>query len=206
MKQFYEEYCLPHVINCACGMGAVEKQRSKVVPKAHGNVLEIGMGSGLNLKHYNSQQVDMVWGLEPSEGMRRKAQANLERSEVPVEWLGLPSEKIPLQDDCADTVVLTYTLCTIAEVQPALSEMRRVLKPAGKLLFCEHGIAPDKNVQKWQRRINPIWKKIAGGCNLNRAIPSLIGDAGFNIEQLDQEYIDGPKIAAYQYYGVASIG
>jgi ubiquinone/menaquinone biosynthesis C-methylase UbiE len=201
----YEEYCLPHIINCACGMGAVEKQRSKIVPRARGKVLEIGMGSGLNLKHYNADLVDMVWGLEPSEGMRRKAQANIAESKVAVEWLGLPSEKIPLADDSADTVVLTYTLCTIADWQSALAEMHRVLSPHGQLLFCEHGNAPDANIQAWQRRVNPIWKKIAGGCNLNRKIPELISSAGFKIDELDESYIDGPKIASYQYYGVATI-
>jgi ubiquinone/menaquinone biosynthesis C-methylase UbiE len=201
----YEEYCLPHIINCACGMGAVEKQRAKIVPGARGKVLEIGMGSGLNLKHYNADQVEMVWGLEPSEGMRRKAQPNIDESKVSVEWLGLPSEKIPLADNSADTVVLTYTLCTIADWQSALAEMHRVLSPDGQLLFCEHGNAPDAKIQTWQRRINPIWKKIAGGCNLNRKIPQLISSAGFKIDQLDECYIDGPKIAAYQYFGIATI-
>ena len=203
---FYAEVCLPHIINCACGMGAVEKQRAKVVPQAQGKVLEIGMGSGLNLKHYDSQKVEMVWGLEPSEGMRKKAQANIADSKVPVEWMSLPSDKIPLNDNSVDTVVLTFTLCTIPESEPALSEMRRVLKPQGTLLFCEHGEAPDIKVQKWQQRINPLWKKIAGGCNLNRQIPQLIRSAGFEITQLDECYIDGPKIAAYQYYGVANKG
>lgn len=201
----YEEYCLPHIINCACGMKAVDRQRAKVVPQAKGKVLEIGMGSGLNLKHYDADKVEMVWGLEPSEGMRRKAQENISQSNVPVEWLGLPCEKIPLADNSVDTVVLTYTLCTIADSKSALAEMHRVLSPDGKLLFSEHGEAPEEGVQKWQRRINPVWKIIAGGCNLNRQIPALIRAAGFNIEELDECYIDGPKVAAYQYYGVASI-
>lgn len=186
-------------------MGAIEKQRSKVVPRALGKVLEIGMGSGLNLKHYDSTKVEMIWGLEPSEGMRRKAQSNIQACDIEVEWLGLPSDKIPLADNSADTVVLTYTLCTIPESQPALAEMSRVLAPGGKLLFSEHGEAPDQNIQKWQQRVNPLWKKIAGGCNLNRKIPELIRSAGFSIEELDECYIDGPKIAAYQYYGVASL-
>ena len=135
--------------------------------------------------------------------MRRKARKNLEASELDVEWLGLPSEKIPLDSASADTVVLTYTLCTIPDWLSALEEMRRVLKPGGQLLFSEHGESPDPGVQRWQRRLNPIWKKIAGGCNLNRQIPTLLEKGGFKIDQLDQGYIDGPKVAAYQYYGHA---
>ena len=204
MNNFYDKYCLPHFINCACGMKAIDRLRAEVVPQAKGNVLEIGMGSGLNLKHYDREKVSMVWGLEPSEGMRRKAQKNLAESQLNIEWLDLPSEQIPLDDNRADTVVLTYTLCTIADWQSALSEMRRVLKPDGRLLFSEHGEAPDENVRKWQARINPYWGKIAGGCNLNRRIPELIKAGGFNIQQLDQHYIKGPKIATYQYYGYAT--
>lgn len=200
---FYEEFCLPHLINCACGMKAVDRQREKVVPRAQGKVLEIGMGSGLNLKHYDPSKVDMVWGLEPSEGMRKKARANIAASQVQVKWLGLPSEEIPLADNAADTVVLTYTLCTIPDWAAALAEMRRVLAPTGKLLFSEHGEAPEASVRKWQRRVNPVWKKLAGGCNLNRKIPTLITAAGFTIEELHECYIDGPKIAGYQYYGEA---
>lgn len=202
--KFYDEYVLPHLINCACGMEAIERLRAKMVPQAKGKVLEVGMGSGLNLKHYRAQQVEFVWGLEPSEGMRRKAQANLDASSINVEWLGLPSESIPLDDESADSIVLMYTLCTIEDPMSALAEMRRVLKPDGKLIFSEHGQAPDESVQGWQNRINSAWKKLAGGCNLNRAIPTLISEAGFNITQLDQKYISGPKIAAYQYFGLAS--
>ncbi len=201
---FYENHVLPHVINCACGMPAIEKQRSKVVPQAYGKVLEIGMGSGLNLKHYDAAKVEMVWGLEPSGGMRRRAQKNLSNSDVTVQWLDLPGESVPLDDDSADTVVLTYTLCTIADYQTALAEMRRVLKPDGVLLFSEHGESPDENVQRWQRRVNPIWSKLAGGCNLNRQIPELLEDAKFKIEDLQQHYVKGPKVATYQYYGHAT--
>ena len=202
---FYENYCLPHLINCCCGMPDIEKQRAKVVPGARGRVLEIGMGSGLNLKHYDKDKVELVWGLEPSEGMRRKASSNLEASPVQVEWLDLPSETIPLDDNSADTVVLTYTLCTIEDTEKALAEMKRVLKPDGVMLFSEHGEAPDENIARWQQRVNPIWKKIAGGCNLNRRIPNLIQQAGFDIKDLQQCYLKGPKIATYQYYGHAQL-
>ncbi len=203
--KLYDEYVLPHVINCACGMKAVERQRSIVVPEAKGRILEIGMGSGLNLKHYDPGKVEHLWGLEPSEGMRRKAQANIEASELPLEWLGLPSESIPLGDDVADTVVLTYTLCTIPNPEAALVEMRRVLKPDGFMVFSEHGLSPDENVKRWQDRVNPVWKKLAGGCNLNRDIPALLCDAGFQLDELNSGYIKGPKIATFQYWGKASI-
>lgn len=200
---FYDERILPHVINCACGMRAIERQRSKVVPLASGQVLEIGMGSGLNLQYYDPSKVTKVWGLEPSLGMQRKAAKNLAQSPVPVEWLVAGCEAIPLADDTVDTVMLTYALCTIVDWQAALKEIRRVLKPTGTLVFCEHGEAPDASVLKWQARINPLWKKLAGGCNLNRPIPAMLTDAGFRITDLQQHYVPGPKIATYQYYGSA---
>ena len=199
----YERYVLPHLINVACGNKDITRQRSRVVPQASGRVLEIGMGSGLNLTHYDPDNVEMVWGLEPSLGMRKKASKNLQTSRVPVEWLDLPSEEIPLEDHSADTVVLTYTLCTIPDWQTALEQMRRVLKPGGKMLFSEHGEAPDESVRRWQRRINPLWNKIAGGCHLNRPIPDLLARGGFRIDDMKSDYLPGPKFATYNYWGQA---
>ena len=158
----YDRYILPHAINCACGIGPIKKQRQKVVPLCTGRVLEIGMGSGLNLPYYDHSKVDFIWGLEPSEGMRVSAQKNLATSELEVKWLDLPGEKIPLEDNSVDTVLLTYTLCTIPDAQAALQQIRRVLKPSGSLVFCEHGIAPDIKVQKWQNRLNRVWGILAG--------------------------------------------
>lgn len=202
----YERYILPHIIDMSCGAPAILKQREKVVPLAEGRVLEVGMGSGLNLAYYNPDKVDLVFGLEPSEGMRQKARKNLAAAPVEVKWLDLPGEEIPLQDKSVDTVVLTYTLCTIADFRSALAGMRRVLKPGGALLFCEHGEAPDESVRRWQRRINPFWKVIAGGCNLNRPIPKNITEAGFTIDKLESMYLpDTPKIAAFNYWGRASV-
>lgn len=203
MKRFYEEKILPHVINCACGMEDIMQQRRKVVPQAEGRVLEVGMGSGLNLPLYDTDKVEFVWGLEPSEGMRRKAQANIAASPVEVKWLGLPGEEIPLEDDSADTVVLTYALCTIPGWEQALQQMRRVLKPGGHLLFSEHGLAPDESVRKWQNRLNGFWGKMAGGCNINRPIDEYIRRGGFEITSLESGYLAGPKIASYMYWGVA---
>ena len=199
----YDRYCLPHMLNLACNLEAFQQQRKKVVPLATGRVLEVGMGSGLNIPYYNTENVEFVWGLEPSIGMKKKAKPNLQKAGVPVHWLGAPGEEIPLEDKSADTILLTYTLCTIPGWQNALAEMRRVLKPNGKLVFCEHGESPDEDIRKWQERVNPFWKRIAGGCNLNRPIPSCIEGSGFEIEKLDSQYIDGPKIAAYNYWGIA---
>ncbi len=180
------------------------KLRSQVVPHATGTVLEVGMGSGINLEFYSPETVSLVYGLEPSEGMRRKAQANLGRSPVTVEWLDLPGEKIPLPDESVDTVLLTFTLCTIPDWQAALHQMKRVLRPGGELLFLEHGQSPDEAVQKWQHRITPGWKRIAGGCHLNRPIAELIRETGFEITELENFYMPkAPKFAGYIYKGRA---
>lgn len=201
---FYEDHCLPHLINLACNIKPVRKQREKVVPLAKGRVLEVGMGPGLNIPFYDPARVELVWGLEPAEGMRKKAAPLLAQAPFDVEWLGLPGEEIPLDDNSADTVLLTYTLCTIPDWLTALEQMRRVLKPSGKLVFCEHGLAPDAGVQKWQQRLNPLWNRFAGGCHLNRPIPDYLRQAGFEIQSMDSMYIPGPRIAAFNYWGIAS--
>ena len=200
----YERYVLPHLISCACGNKEIRSQRQKVVPLAEGRVLEIGMGSGLNLPFYDRDKVELVWGLEPSEGMRRKAQGNLRKSDVEVRWLDLPGEEIPLENDTVDTVVLTYTLCTIADWQRALEQMRRVLKPGGALVFSEHGEAPDESVRRWQSRINPFWNKVAGGCHLNRPIPRFLEQGGFAVDKVETRYLAGPKWASFNYWGTAA--
>jgi len=201
---YYEERILPHIIDRACSMGQVMKLRSQLVPRAKGRVLEVGMGSGINLEFYNPETVSMVYGLEPSEGMRRKAIPNVKRSPIHVEWLGLPGEQIPLADNSVDTILLTFTLCTIPDWNTALLQMKRVLKPGGELLFLEHGEAPHETTRKWQHRITPGWKKISGGCHLNRHIADLIRHAGFELEELENLYIpNAPKIAGYIYMGMA---
>lgn len=202
----YEKYCLPHFIDLACGSKSILQQREKVVPAAKGRVLEIGMGSGLNLPYYNPDQVEFVWGLEPSAGMRKKAEVNLAKAPFEVRWLDLPGEEIPLEDNSADTILLTYTLCTIPGWQQALAQMRRVLKPSGELIFCEHGEAPDEGVARWQQRINPWWKKIAGGCHLNRPIPRYLQRGGFAIREMESAYLPAtPRIAGFNYWGRAVI-
>lgn len=201
---FYEKHCLPHIINFACGMQAISEQREQMVPLARSRVLEVGMGPGLNIPYYNADNVELVWGLEPSEGMREKARSRLQKADVKVELIDLPGEEIPLEDDSVDTVLLTFTLCTIPDWETALNQMRRVLKSDGKLVFCEHGLSPDENVCKWQHRLNPYWNKFAGGCNLNRPIPELLKKCGFNVEQVAADYKPGPRPINYFYQGIAS--
>ena len=200
---FYEDRVLPHLINLACSSRPNRKQREKIVPLAQGDVLEIGFGSGLNLPFYDSQKVRKIWGLEPSEGMRRKAQPMVDESNLDVEFIDLPGEEIPLEADSVDTVLVTYSLCTIPDAGAALEGMRRVLKPGGRLLYCEHGIAPDENVRRWQRRLNPTWSKFTGGCNMNRDILGLITKSGFEITNDERMYIPGAKMLSYNFWGSA---
>ncbi|GGD08606.1 class I SAM-dependent methyltransferase [Pyruvatibacter mobilis] len=204
---FYEKHILPRFLDVACGAKPITYQRRKVVPQAEGRVLEIGMGSGLNLPYYDKAKVEMVFGLEPSEGMRERAAPRVKEAGIPVEFIDLPGEEIPLDANSVDTVLLTYTLCTIPDGIKALEGMARVLKPGGKLIFCEHGKAPDMGVARWQDRINPMWKKIAGGCNLNRPIPDMLAEGGFRIEGMEQMYLPStPKFAGYNYWGQAVQG
>jgi ubiquinone/menaquinone biosynthesis C-methylase UbiE len=202
---WYEDKILPRVIDLACSSKPTRKQREKIVPRASGDVLEIGIGSGLNLPHYDREKVRHIWGLEPSAGMRRIVAGPIAASGLDVELIDLPGEEIPLDDDSVDTVLVTYTLCTIEDVASAMAGMRRVLKPTGQLLFCEHGKAPDENVVKWQERMNPTWKKFAGGCNMNRDIPEIITSAGFEIADDNRMYIPGIKSLSYNYWGAATI-
>jgi ubiquinone/menaquinone biosynthesis C-methylase UbiE len=201
--RFYDRHVLPRIIDFACSSNPNTKQREKVVPLAEGEVLEIGMGSGLNLPYYDSGKVRKVWGLEPSEGMRQLARRKIERSKLEVEIIGLPGEEIPLESKSIDTVVLMYTLCTIPDASRALRGMQRVLRPGGKLLFCEHGVAPDLGVRRWQNRINPAWRRLSGGCNLNRDIPRLLEASGFRVIVDERMYIPGLRFLSYNYWGTA---
>ncbi len=200
---WYEQRILPHVTNLACSTKPCRKQREKIVPLAEGDVLEIGIGSGLNFPFYDQQKVRKLWGLEPSEGMRKLAAKNLGGLSLDLEFIDLPGEEIPLEANSVDTVLVTFTLCTIPDTASALQGMRRVLKPGGRLLFCEHGTAPDEGVRRWQDRLNSGWSKIAGGCNMNRDIPALIAAGGFEIVDDERMYIPGLRILSYNYWGSA---
>jgi ubiquinone/menaquinone biosynthesis C-methylase UbiE len=199
----YDRYVLPRVINLACSSGPNMRQREKVIPRAEGEVLEIGMGSGLNLPFYDREKVRKVWGLEPSEGMRQLARRNMGGSDLDLEMIDLPGEEIPLDENSIDTVVMTYTLCTIPDAEKALHGMARVLRPGGQLFFCEHGIAPDEGIAKWQNRLDPVWGVFAGGCHINRHIPSVIESAGFRVVEDERMYIPGIKVLSYNYWGAA---
>ena len=200
---FYSERILPHVINLACSGKPTRRQREKIVPEASGDVLEIGFGSGLNLPHYRASEVRRLWALEPSVGMRRKAAPAIEQSGLDVSFIDLPGEEIPLDDNSVDTVLVTYTLCTIDDTLRALAGMRRVLRPGGRLLYCEHGKAPDADVYRWQQRIDPLWRRIGGGCRLARDIPALIEEGGFTIRSDERMYIPGPQVLCYNFWGSA---
>ncbi len=199
----YDKYILPKLVHMACSLKPAAYQREKIVPQARGEVLEIGIGSGLNLPFYDSSVISKVWGLEPSAEMRAKAKEAASKVQFDVDFLELPGEEISLDDKSIDTVVMTYTLCTIPDPVKALEQMRRVLRPDGRLLFCEHGAAPDLSVRRWQDRINPVWCRFAGGCQLNRDIPDLIRQSGFEIIELESTYIPGWKPASFNYWGVA---
>lgn len=201
---FYQRHIEPGLVSFACGLKPIARQRAKIVPRAHGVVLEVGFGAGHNLPFYEAGRVEKLFALEPSAGMRRRARGRLAETPLDVELLDLPGEKIPLDGGSIDSVLITYTLCTIPDVAAALGEMRRVLKPGGEMFFCEHGRAPDPGIARWQDRLNGVWGAIAGGCNLNRDIPRLLHDSGFAIAGLEETYLPGtPKFAGYNYWGTA---
>jgi ubiquinone/menaquinone biosynthesis C-methylase UbiE len=177
--------------------------RERVISHAEGRVLEIGIGSGLNLPFYGNR-VEQILGLEPAARLLAMAQGRADRSKQPVTFVAGSAEAIPIEDHSIDTVVTTWTLCSIPDAIGALKEMRRVLRPGGQLLFVEHGLAPEDTIQRWQNRLTPLWKKIGGGCHLNRPIRTLIERAGFNITELKTGYMKGPKPMTFLYEGLAT--
>ena len=199
----YDKYVLPKVIHFLCGLKPNMRQREKVVPRAYGRVLEIGAGSGLNLAFYDAGKVEHLFALDPSPESWAIAAPNACQMKFTVDFVEAPAESIPLERESVDSIVMTYALCTIAEVEKAVLEMRRVLRKDGELIFCEHGLAPDDSVSKWQDRINPLWRPMAGGCNLNRDIPSIISAGGFQIRSMETMYLPGPKPLTFNYWGVA---
>ena len=199
----YERYILPKLIDLTCSTGNVMKARSKIVPQARGEVLEIGIGSGLNLQFYDAKKVSSIIGIDPAAQMQSLARARAADITIPVEMMVVDVHGIHADTNRFDTIVITFTLCSIAEPVAALKEMSRVLKPDGQLLFCEHGLAPDASIERWQHRLTPFWKPMAGGCHLNRDIPSIIREAGFVIDELSAAYLPGPRPMSYVYSGTA---
>jgi ubiquinone/menaquinone biosynthesis C-methylase UbiE len=199
----YAKYLLPRIIDVAMRNEETARLRAAWVPLARGEVLEVGIGSGLNLPFYSSN-VHRVYGVDPSVELQRIARGRVVAAPVEVEFLSQPAEEqMPLADASIDTVVMTWTLCSIPNAPMALREMRRVLKASGRLIFLEHGRSADPGVAAWQERITPLWKRIAGGCHLNRKIDDLITAAGFRITELKTFYIRGPRPMTYTYQGAA---
>ncbi|MBX9811175.1 MAG: class I SAM-dependent methyltransferase [Burkholderiales bacterium] len=199
---FYDKWILPRLVDVAMRNKEATRYRSQIVPQARGTVLEIGVGSGLNLPFYGTG-VERLYGLDPSQELLVMARKKARAIAFPIDFLAHSGEEIPLNDGCVDTVVTTWTLCSIPDPVQALKEMRRVLQPGGMLLFAEHGLAPEARVQKWQQCLNPLWGRFAGGCNLNRKMDQLIQAAGFRIAELETEYAKGPRPMSYIYSGRA---
>jgi len=199
---FYQDRIVPHLVRLSMRNEVLAPYRRRIVPAAEGRVLELGIGSGVNLPLY-SASVREVIGLDPSAKLLEMAGEAARPLARPIELLEGSAETIPLDDASVDTVVSTWTLCSIPDVTRALAEVRRVLNPSGQFLFVEHGRSPDANVRRWQDRLTPMWKRLAGGCHLNRAIPELLQGAGFHIERLETGYMRGPKAMTFMYEGRA---
>ena len=204
LAKWYDTYVLPRVIGCACGQGQIMKRRSMVVPLAKGDVFELGCGGGLNQEFYDTQAVKSFAGIDPHAGLLDRARAAAEAKGWPADIREGVGEDIPFPSRSFDTIVCTFTLCSVSDPAQVLSEMRRVLRPGGQALFLEHGRAPDANVAKWQDRIEPFWKKIAGDCHLTRPIGSAFRGAGFEVEPFGQGYLPkAPKFASWNEWGAA---
>lgn len=198
----YSRVILPRLIDLVMSNKADAAERAKLVPLASGTVLEVGIGSALNVPHYQ-REVRALVGVDPSLELWHLGRRRLGAPPFPITYLAGSAERLPVADNCIDTVVSTWTLCSIPDIRAALREMRRVVKPGGRFIFIEHGRAPDARVRAWQDRLTPLWARVAGGCHLNRPIDTLIEEAGFNPLTLDRRYASGPKPMAYLYKGVA---
>lgn len=198
----YGEHVLPRLIDRVCGTRDLARWRAGAAAGLRGCVVEIGFGSGLNVEHY-PPDVDRVLAVEPVAVARHLAARRVAASPVPVEQVGIDGQSLPLPDASADAALSTFTLCTIPDVARALAELRRVLRPGARLHFLEHGLAPDPGVERWQRRIEPVQRRVAGGCHLTRDVPAIIADAGFVIDRVEQRYAEGPRPWSWFSAGVA---
>ncbi len=201
-RSLYDRMLLSPLTDIVCGLPPITKLRRRIVPLAEGVVLEPGMGSGLNLQHYDPGKVRQVIGIDPNDRLLALARRRAAQGTVPVETLAQSAEALPLEDECVDTVVLTYTGCSIPDIRRALVELHRVLKPGGRLLLCEHGQAEEPRVRRLQDLLTPTWRQLAGGCHLNRNLPSLLAEAGFAEECIERFYaLPRPKVLAWHFLG-----
>lgn len=204
LAQWYDAHIMPRLITCACGTGQVMKRRSALVPLAKGDVFEIGCGGGLNQQFYDAAAITSYAGIDPHGGLLDGARAAAAQKGWQADIREGFGEAIPFPDRSFDSVVCTFTLCSVEDPAQVLSELRRVLRPGGQALFLEHGRAPDADVAKWQDRIEPLWKRITGGCHLTRPIGSAFRGAGFEVEPMGQGYLPkAPRFAAWNEWGVA---
>ncbi len=199
---FYGEQILPRIVDKACGVKEIRGLRAGVTEGLRGEVVEIGFGSGLNLPHLPTT-VERVLAVDPAVTGQRLAARRLAECSIPVDFVGLDGEDLPLDDQSADAALSTFTMCTIPDVARALREVHRVLRPGGELHFLEHGLSPDPAVAKWQHRLTPIQRRVSGGCHFDRPIDQLIATSGFEITALRNHYLRGPKTPGYLYEGVA---
>lgn len=198
----YRERILPHVVDRACNTAELQAWRGEVAVGLFGTVVEIGFGSGLNVAAY-PDDIELVYAVEPADVARRLAEPRIAAGNVTVEHVGLDGQQIPLTDDSCDGALSTFTLCTIPDVRAALAELRRVVRPGGRFHFLEHGLSPDPGTAKWQRRFEPIQKRLADGCHLTRDVAELVRESGFEMEHMSSRYGRGPKPWTWMTQGVA---
>lgn len=204
LRSLYDRHVMPRMITLACGQKGIEDRRRQVVPLAEGHVFELGCGGGLNQPLYDAGRVTSFAGIDPNEKLLDNARHRAHERGWSADIREGVGEDIPFADSTFDTAVCTYTLCSVDDPAKVLGELRRILKPGGRLLFLEHGRAPDASVAKWQERIEPVWKPLAGGCHLTRPIGSALRGAGFEVEPLGQAYLDrAPKVMGWMEWGVA---
>ena len=199
----WAKHVLPFLVEKGCRSPTILDERRRWIPRAHGEVLELGVGSGLNLAFYDPQRVDKVTAIDPSAPLLARATPRAEASPVTVELVEANAERLPFDDQSFDSAVVTYSLCSIDDPGAALREVRRVLRANGELVFVEHGLAPDRRTRRFQHGLTPVWRRLAGGCRLDRDIAGIVRDAGFAFEQLDVAYTDGASWLSYTYQGIA---
>jgi len=200
---FWADRVLPHLVEKACRSHAILEERQRWVPRAHGDVLELGVGSGLNLAFYDAAKVHKVTGIDPSAPLLARAAARISDAPVPVDLVRGRAEDLPFPDRAFDSAVVTYSLCSVDDPARVLAEVRRVLRPGGELVFVEHGLARDAGTRRWQRWLTPLWRRVGGGCHLDRDMTAILRDAGYRSDDLSADYSDGARWLSYTFHGTA---